>query len=85
MKPIKHLAYVIVLFAVYSIGGILPVEAAEKRCDPWAAKAVSVQGIVKARKAGETHWAKVKLNDTFLLRRHASGAGKQPGSYCPQQ
>lgn len=35
------------------------------RCDPWAAKAVSVQGSVEVKKAGETQWGPVHLNDTF--------------------
>jgi ferric-dicitrate binding protein FerR (iron transport regulator) len=65
MKPIKYLTWVIVLFATFSLGFLLPVEAADKTCDPWVAKAVSVQGIVEARKAGQSQWVQVKLNDTF--------------------
>ena len=65
MEPIKHLAYVIVIFATFYLGFLHPVEAADKTCDPWAAKAVSVQGIVETRKAGQTHWVQVILNDTF--------------------
>jgi hypothetical protein len=65
MKPIKYPTWVIVLFATFSLGFLLPAEAADKTCDPWLAKAVSVQGIVEARKAGQTLWVQVKLNDTF--------------------
>ena len=65
MKPIKHLAYVTVIFATFYFGFLHPVEAAAKTCDPWVAKAVSVQGIVEARKAGQKPWVPVKLNDTF--------------------
>jgi tetratricopeptide (TPR) repeat protein len=65
MKPIKHPTWAIVLFAAFSFGFLLPAEAAAKTCDQWVAQAVSVRGIVEARKAGETHWVQVKLNDTF--------------------
>jgi len=34
-------------------------------CDEWVAKAVSVQGVVQAKRTGETQWTQVKLNDTF--------------------
>jgi len=65
MKPIKHSAWVIALFATFSFGFLLSVEAADKPCDQWVAKVVSVQGIVEARKDGETSWVQVKLNDIF--------------------
>ena len=39
--------------------------AAGSPCDPWAAKAVSVQGTMEVRSAGGAQWAPVKLNDTF--------------------
>ncbi|MCP4629974.1 MAG: TonB-dependent receptor [bacterium] len=65
MKPIKHLAYVIVIFATFYFGFLHPVGAADKTCDPWVAKAVSIQGIVEARKSGQTRWVQIKSNDTF--------------------
>ncbi|HEX9144014.1 MAG TPA: FecR domain-containing protein, partial [Candidatus Binatia bacterium] len=34
-------------------------------CDPWVAKAVSVQGGVEVRRSGATQWQRVNLNDTF--------------------
>jgi tetratricopeptide (TPR) repeat protein len=34
-------------------------------CDPWVAKAVSVQGGVEVRRTGTTQWQRVNLNDTF--------------------
>ncbi len=34
-------------------------------CDPAPAKAASVQGSVEARRAGDSQWRAVKLNDTF--------------------
>jgi tetratricopeptide (TPR) repeat protein len=46
----------------------LPVGVAHaqgKPCDPAPAKAVSVQGTVEAKRAAETAWQPVKLDDTF--------------------
>jgi len=63
----KHPAYMIVLFTTYYLRFMLPAEAADKPCDQWVARAVSVQGIVEARKAGQTLWVQVKLNDTFCV------------------
>ena len=34
-------------------------------CEQWAAKIVSVQGAVQARKAGETVWIQVRINQSF--------------------
>ncbi|UCD79562.1 MAG: FecR domain-containing protein, partial [Desulfobacterales bacterium] len=34
-------------------------------CEQWAAKVVSVQGAVQARKAGETSWMQVQLDQTY--------------------
>jgi len=65
MKLTKHPAYVIVLAATIIFNILRPVEAEEKPCEQWVAKAVSVQGMVEARKAGETRWVPVELNDTF--------------------
>lgn len=39
--------------------------AADAPCDPWAAKAVSVQGTVEFKRAGGTAWQPVDLEDTF--------------------
>ena len=39
--------------------------AAVSDCDPWTAKAVSVQGTVEARSAGGGQWQPVRLDDTF--------------------
>ena len=39
--------------------------AAATNCDPSAAKAVSVQGTVESRAAGEGSWQPVRLDDTF--------------------
>lgn len=34
-------------------------------CEQWVAKAVSVQGTVEVKRAGEAHWRPVMLNDTY--------------------
>ena len=35
------------------------------RCERWAAKVVSVQGMVEAKRSGEGRWQPVRLNDTL--------------------
>jgi tetratricopeptide (TPR) repeat protein len=42
-----------------------PLACAAEAADQGVAKAVSVQGTVEVRRAGETQWQQVKLNDTF--------------------
>ncbi len=44
---------------------MLPAPARAGACEPWAAKAVSVQGIVEARPAGAGRWSTVSLDDTL--------------------
>jgi tetratricopeptide (TPR) repeat protein len=34
-------------------------------CDKWVAKAVSIQGSVQVRRAGETQWQTARLNETY--------------------
>ena len=46
-------------------GLLFPDKGYSQSCAQWAAKIVSLQGAVQARKAGETQWAQVKLNDTY--------------------
>ena len=53
-------------FALFLVVGIPCLSvAAVSDCDPWAAKAVSVQGTVEARSTGEGPWQPVRLDDTF--------------------
>ena len=40
-------------------------QAAAAACDPAPARATSVQGNVEAKRAGDSRWTAVKLNDTF--------------------
>ena len=39
--------------------------AAAAICEPWVAKLVSVQGNVQVRRAGETQWQPVRLDETY--------------------
>jgi tetratricopeptide (TPR) repeat protein len=39
--------------------------AAAAICEPWVAKFVSVQGNVQVRRAGETQWQPVRLDETY--------------------
>ena len=43
----------------------MPGAVAAQTCEEWAGKIVSVQGEVYARRAGETQWLPVKMNDTY--------------------
>ena len=53
------IAFSIAVFGVFSS----PVLA--QNCEQWAARAVSVQGVVETQKAGEAGWRPVKMNDEF--------------------
>jgi len=44
---------------------LYPCAAFAETCEPWVAKAVSVEGDVEVQRAGETQWQTVKLDDTF--------------------
>jgi tetratricopeptide (TPR) repeat protein len=44
-----------------------PAIAAAQACDPWAGKAVSVQGAVQVLKFGQTAWAPVALDDVLCF------------------
>jgi len=39
--------------------------AIAQSCDPWIAQVVSVQGIVEARRAGQSQWLAVRLNGLY--------------------
>ncbi|VAW82052.1 hypothetical protein MNBD_GAMMA13-925 [hydrothermal vent metagenome] len=52
--------YSAVLFSLV----IVPGQAAAS-CEPWAGRALSVQGAVELNRAGETAWSAVKLQDVF--------------------
>ncbi len=48
------------------LGGVLsPDMLAAETCVEWVAKAVSVQGNVEVRRAGEAPWTQVQWRDTF--------------------
>ena len=44
---------------------LAPLSASAKTCEQWVAKAVSIEGRVEAKRAGETGWQQVKPDDTF--------------------
>jgi tetratricopeptide (TPR) repeat protein len=56
---------VIILWCSLALVAGLSVEALSQPCQQWMGKMVSVQGTVEARKAGDTQWLPVNLNDTF--------------------
>ena len=57
-KPILFCIFLTILFSSLAW-------ASGPACDPTAATAVSVQGVVQSRSAGAGAWQSVKLNDTF--------------------
>jgi tetratricopeptide (TPR) repeat protein len=65
MKQIR--AHFIILALIIGIlaGYVLPGVVAAQTCEEWVGKVVSVQGEVYARRAGETQWLPVKMNDMF--------------------
>jgi ferric-dicitrate binding protein FerR (iron transport regulator) len=62
VRPCK----VFLLSALVFIGlFVYPAEGALAACEEWVAKAVSVQGPVEVRRAGEAEWVSVRLDDAF--------------------
>ena len=54
------------LIALAIVTAIDRAEAADAPgCTPWIAKAVGIQGQVETRRAGETRWQPVRLEQTF--------------------
>ena len=65
MKQVKTVLCILIsLASPCMICSAVFVRAAET-CDEWVAKVVSVQGVVQARRAGETEWLPVNLHDTY--------------------
>jgi tetratricopeptide (TPR) repeat protein/opacity protein-like surface antigen len=65
MKSIRprrlHFAVCVIFLAAW----LYPCATFAETCEPWIAKAVSVEGNVEVQRAGETRWQSVKLDDTF--------------------
>ncbi|KAF0191427.1 MAG: TPR repeat-containing protein [Gammaproteobacteria bacterium] len=59
--PVHYLAALVVSAAVMWPG----FSTAETHCDDWVAKAVSVEGGVDVRRAGESAWQAVEQDETF--------------------
>jgi len=65
MKQSINPWFIRVVLIVVCMGFMKPDLRAADQCAEWAGKVVSIQGTVEARKAGDTLWIKVKLNDTY--------------------
>jgi Tfp pilus assembly protein PilF len=63
MKRIKTSVLIAVISTV--VVSLFPIAALAETCNQWVAKLVSAQGSVEVRRAGETQWLPVKLNDTY--------------------
>ena len=64
MKRMRVALLLLVFFAGTFLGWT-PCTGAEESCDDWVARVVSVQGMVQARRAGETQWVPVTQNDIY--------------------
>jgi ferric-dicitrate binding protein FerR (iron transport regulator) len=53
------------LFSFIAVELLCPGPSLAQTPEQWVAKVVSVQGTVQAKRAGETQWQTVKLNDTY--------------------
>ena len=62
-KPRLLLMLTALAFPIGAVHGQTP--APSRPCEPAPAKAVSVQGTVESKRAADTQWQPVKLNDTF--------------------
>ncbi|NIM96914.1 MAG: TonB-dependent receptor, partial [candidate division Zixibacteria bacterium] len=49
----------------FAIVSLSPSAALAETCEQWVGKVVSVEGPVESRRADETEWQPVKLNDTY--------------------
>jgi tetratricopeptide (TPR) repeat protein len=63
VKQVKLLLLFVVVGVV--MASLFPYVALAETCNQWIAKLVSAQGRVEAKRAGETQWLPVKLNDTY--------------------
>src|SRR4030067_2250518 len=59
-----HVAVLVTVVVVIAAVSFFSDIALAETCDQWVAKLVSTQGSVEAKRAGETQWVPVKLNDT---------------------
>lgn len=66
MKKVRFaLQEVAVLLILYAACLFLTSPADAETCGQWAAKAVSVQGNVEAKRSGDSEWQAIRLNDTY--------------------
>ena len=65
MKKIRTWLIILAILTSFLGGFLSSIAMAQESCKEWVAKVVSMQGNVLARKAGETQWVPVKLNDTY--------------------
>lgn len=63
MKKLPLFLLFLLFFLIQTL--FLSAEGAAQPCDPWSAKAVSIQGTVEIRRVGENVWQPVGLDDAF--------------------
>jgi len=65
IKRIVTSHLILLLFLCISFFTLAPSQAHAGTCEQWVAKIVSAEGTVEARRAGETQWQQVRLDETF--------------------
>ena len=65
MKQAKKIVCILISVANLFLACPATLVGAAETCSEWVAKIVSVQGVVQARRAGETEWVPVNVNDTY--------------------
>ena len=60
INQVKAVLCILILLASLFFGCPASFVGAAESCDEWVAKVVSVQGVVQARRAGETEWGPPK-------------------------
>jgi Tfp pilus assembly protein PilF len=64
MKKIFCSLLILIMVAA-AVSVLVQSDAFAQSCKPWIAKAVSVEGSIQAKRAGETEWRHVKMWDEF--------------------
>jgi tetratricopeptide (TPR) repeat protein len=65
MKHINARVAIAFFFIVICLAYLFPGDGLCQPCAHWAGKIVSLQGVAQVRKAGETKWRQVRLNDAY--------------------
>ena len=65
MRRSDYLRFGVLVSLWFAITMMTPCSVLAQDCEQWVAKMVSVQGTVELKKAGDSQWQPVQLNDTY--------------------